>query len=435
MAANVDPTSIGQRIKALRLSKGLKQQDLVSDKVSLGYVSLIEQGKRTPSGKALSAIAESLGVGVAMLTVGDSSNISQSDHGLIALAEGFLAQGKASEGLSFIESLPQHLQSHPHVRLIVGICQCESHQASLAWDTLDGVLDELLELSEWELLRRAILHLGRAEMDLGRPVEFLVRLREILRILDKSKYVDPLLQVQIRAMVLNTHQQTGGGPLVSAELTSKIMELLPSVADPKAHAMALWSISYGAWVDKNFEESYLLALRARELFQVAEDSQSVPRITTVTARFLARSSITDQNQIRNVIQFIDDSLMEQGSFEESHDRMYLLNSKAELLVKMGEYKAADRILTSIESEIIKDIDYGAGYYLHVGEVALNLGSVEKALENFFKSRQAIEQLAVKDAPEASYFRGRLADNFKAMGDTETAYEIARGIKLVDVPVG
>ena len=435
MASNVDPTSIGQRIKALRLSKGLKQQDLVSDKVSLGYVSLIEQGKRTPSGKALSAIAESLGVGVAMLTVGDSSNISQQDHGLIALAEGFLAQGRISEGLSFIESLPSHLQSHPQIRLIVGICQYESHQASQSWDTLDGVLDELLELSEWELLRRAILHLGRAEMDLGRPVEILVRLREILGVLDKSKYVDPLLQVQIRAMLLNTHQQTGGGPLVSAELTLQIMELLPSVADLKAHAMALWSISYGACVDKNFEEAYTLALRSRELFQAAEDSQTVPRITTLVAKFLARSSITDENQVRNVIQFIDDSLMEQGSLEESYDRMYLLFSKAELLIKVGEYKAADKILTSIQSEIVKDIDYAASYYLHAGEVALNLGSVEKALENFFKSRQAIEQLAVKDAPEASYFRGRLADNYKAMGDTETAYEIARGIKLVDVPVG
>ena len=435
VASEHEPVAIGQRIKSLRLSKGLKQQDLVSDKVSLGYVSLIEQGKRTPSGKALSAIAESLGVSLATLTVGDSSEISARDQGLIALAEGFLAQGRISEALSFIDDLPAHITSHPNVRLIVGICQFESNQASQAWDTLDGVLDEFLELSDWEQLRRAILYLGRADVDLGRPIELLIRLRGILQSLDQAAYVDPLLGVQIRAIILNTHQQTGGGPIASAELTSQIMQLLPSVTDHRAHAMALWSISFGAWVEKNFDESYALALRSRELFQAAEDAQTVPRITTVTARALARSSITDENQVRHMIGLIDDSLMEIGNSVESYDRTYLLASKAELLVKIGDFVAADTVLASIEDVIVKEVDYAGSHYLHAGEVALNIGTTAKALENFSKSRRAIDQLSDKDAAEAAFLRGRLADNYKAIGDTETAFEIARGIKLVDVPVG
>jgi tetratricopeptide (TPR) repeat protein len=199
--------------------------------------------------------------------------------------------------------------------------------------------------------------------------------------------------------------------------------------------MALWSISFGAWVEKNFDESYALALRSRELFQAAEDAQTVPRITTVTARALARSSISDENQVRHMIGLIDDSLMVIGNSVESYDRTYLLASKAELLVKIGDFVAADTVLASIEDVIVKEVDYAGSHYLHAGEVALNIGTTAKALENFSKSRRAIDQLSDKDAAEAAFLRGRLADNYKAIGDTETAFEIARGIKLVDVPVG
>lgn len=433
VASEHEPVAIGQRIKSLRLSKGLKQQDLVSDKVSLGYVSLIEQGKRTPSGKALSAIAESLGVSLMMLTVGDSSNISQHDQGLIALAEGFLAQGKVSEALAFIDSLPAHLQSHPQIRLIVGICQYETHQASLAWDTLDGVLDELLELSEWELLRRALLFFGRAEMDLGRPAELLIRLRRILRELEKVKYVDPLLGVQVRAMILNNHQEAGGGRITSAELISEIMGILPSISDARAHAMALWSVSHGAWVDGDFDLSINLALRSRELFQSVEDEQSVARVAIVAGVSLARSPIVNDAQIRNMINILDDSLLSLSNLKESYDRPYLLSAKAELLVKLGDFAAAEKVLASIKEVILLDLAYAAIFHLLSGEVALHAGNREVAQAYFHDARKAID--ARDGQHESHYVRGRLADNYKAMGDTETAFEIARGIKLVDVPVG
>ena len=57
-------TTIGDRVRQLRTSKGLSQQALTGDGISAGYVSLIESGKRTPSPEVAAKLAQRLGVEV-----------------------------------------------------------------------------------------------------------------------------------------------------------------------------------------------------------------------------------------------------------------------------------------------------------------------------------------------------------------------------------
>ncbi|MEU9122483.1 helix-turn-helix transcriptional regulator [Streptomyces sp. NPDC048506] len=54
----------GRRIKELRVSAGMTQHDLAGSEMSSSYISLVERGKRIPSGRALKILAERLGVGV-----------------------------------------------------------------------------------------------------------------------------------------------------------------------------------------------------------------------------------------------------------------------------------------------------------------------------------------------------------------------------------
>ncbi len=54
----------GRRIKELRVSAGMTQHDLAGSEMSSSYISLVERGKRIPSGRALKILAARLGVGV-----------------------------------------------------------------------------------------------------------------------------------------------------------------------------------------------------------------------------------------------------------------------------------------------------------------------------------------------------------------------------------
>ena len=62
--------SIGQRLRRLRLERGLSQRDLASPGVSYAYISRIEAGARRPSVKALRMLAPKLGVSVEYLETG-----------------------------------------------------------------------------------------------------------------------------------------------------------------------------------------------------------------------------------------------------------------------------------------------------------------------------------------------------------------------------
>jgi tetratricopeptide (TPR) repeat protein len=79
------PESVGERLRRLRLERGLSQRDLSSPGVSYAYISRIEAGARRPSVKALRMLAQKLGVTAEYLETG--SEIGASEARELRLAE------------------------------------------------------------------------------------------------------------------------------------------------------------------------------------------------------------------------------------------------------------------------------------------------------------------------------------------------------------
>src|SRR2546423_2336794 len=73
--------SIGQRLRRLRLEKGLSQRELAGPGVSYAYVSRIEGGQRRPSLRAIRVLARKLGVSAQYLETG-SLTTSEEDRGI-----------------------------------------------------------------------------------------------------------------------------------------------------------------------------------------------------------------------------------------------------------------------------------------------------------------------------------------------------------------
>jgi len=63
-------STLGQRIRALRIERGLSQADLAGNLVSPSYVSLIEAGRRSPEREVLEGLARRLGCSVLYLESG-----------------------------------------------------------------------------------------------------------------------------------------------------------------------------------------------------------------------------------------------------------------------------------------------------------------------------------------------------------------------------
>jgi transcriptional regulator with XRE-family HTH domain len=69
--------SIADRLRRLRMERGMSQRDLSSPGVSYAYISRIEAGARTPSVKAMRLLAQKLGVTVEQLETGKRTPLEQ----------------------------------------------------------------------------------------------------------------------------------------------------------------------------------------------------------------------------------------------------------------------------------------------------------------------------------------------------------------------
>src|SRR5260370_27353553 len=82
--------TIGQRLKRLRLERGLSQRELAAPGVSYAYISRIEAGTRQPSVKALRRLAAKLGVTADYLETG--SQLGPEEQREVRLADLELGQ-------------------------------------------------------------------------------------------------------------------------------------------------------------------------------------------------------------------------------------------------------------------------------------------------------------------------------------------------------
>ncbi|HEX2050472.1 MAG TPA: helix-turn-helix transcriptional regulator [Actinomycetota bacterium] len=71
----VPAEKIGDRIRRLRLERGLRQKDLAGDDYTCPYISQIEAGRRRPSAAALQRLAQRLGTTVDELETGRPSDL------------------------------------------------------------------------------------------------------------------------------------------------------------------------------------------------------------------------------------------------------------------------------------------------------------------------------------------------------------------------
>lgn len=83
----LEEETVGQRVRRLRLERGLTQKAVAGSRVTSGYVSRIEHGDRRPSVAALRAMARALDVTPALLETGLESPLVAAARELVYAVE------------------------------------------------------------------------------------------------------------------------------------------------------------------------------------------------------------------------------------------------------------------------------------------------------------------------------------------------------------
>jgi tetratricopeptide (TPR) repeat protein len=85
-------SSLGERVRELRLSAGLTQSELAGDRCTKEYISQIEGGRTRPTDEMVSWLSARLGVDVALLVSGVASNDRARTEAILARAEALSGQ-------------------------------------------------------------------------------------------------------------------------------------------------------------------------------------------------------------------------------------------------------------------------------------------------------------------------------------------------------
>jgi tetratricopeptide (TPR) repeat protein len=148
MTPSAQMETVGQRLRRLRVERGLSQRELSGPGVSYAYISRIEAGARRPSVKALRMLAPKLGVSVEYLETG--SDLRDVDEREFRLVDA---------------ELQLRLEDDP----------------AAAERTLLGILDEAITAGDLASATRARLALGLSASRRGEYGEAIARFEEALQ--------------------------------------------------------------------------------------------------------------------------------------------------------------------------------------------------------------------------------------------------------------
>ncbi len=98
-------TSLGDRVRQLRIARGLTQTDLAGERFSKEYLSQIERGKTRPTAETIEWLASRLGVDSTFLEVGVSSSERERVESVIARAEASVELGEYEEAVEALDKL------------------------------------------------------------------------------------------------------------------------------------------------------------------------------------------------------------------------------------------------------------------------------------------------------------------------------------------
>jgi transcriptional regulator with XRE-family HTH domain len=278
-------TSLGQRLRDLRLAAGLTQTELAGERFSKEYVSQIERGKTRPTRETIEWIAARLGVDPGFLANGVSTDErGRLDAGL-SRAEALLEAERDEEARAAFEELlgPARATAVPEfeLRALLGVARTRLRLGSVraALDVL-ALARDLVESRGFSDVDRAnVLQVcGVARYHVGSTQTALGLFNEALGLAERSGLPCDSLRSNVLSWRARCWRRLRDFE-AAREDVERALELAQGVDDPKTLGAAYFQASLIADREGHWVLARTYAERAKAIFEQLSDRVSVGRLT------------------------------------------------------------------------------------------------------------------------------------------------------------
>jgi tetratricopeptide (TPR) repeat protein len=327
--------SIGQRLRRLRLERGLSQRELASPGVSYAYISRIEAGTRQPSVKALRRLAAKLGVSTDYLETGSDLGDTEARELRLADAELELRLGGSATAEQRIHEVLQDALAGgdtvnaSRARKVLGFVAFQRGDFGEAATRLE----QAIAIDRPEPAENVELYgdLGHAYSLMGKP-ERAVELFE--RCLDEISSTEPVnAAAQIRYATLLSYALSDAGDLPRAETV--VQDALETARehedDPYMRVRLYWSLARLASMEEKPAAALHHARRALALLEATDDTIHLAR-----AHLLCATIMTLQGNPEPALRHLDHAERLLGPHPALEDEAALCVQRARAYAGVGD---------------------------------------------------------------------------------------------------
>lgn len=394
--------TIGQRLRRLRLERGLSQRELAGPGVSYAYISRIEAGARRPSVKALRMLAPKLGISVEYLETG--SDLRDDEQRELRLADAELQLRLSDDPVEAERTVATILSEAIHAgdnvaaaraRIALGLAASGAGRESEAIGYLEeavasGVVTPATNVNAYATLGRCYAVVGTPE----RAVELFERCREEVR----EQAPDQTAAI-VRYATYMSHALTDMGEFERAKMAVQdVVEDSTAFTDPHIRVQVYWSLGRITAHQGNAAAALDYLRRAVAVLEATEDTVQLARAHLMCGWIFISSDRAEEATPH--LQIAEELL---GPRPDRLDLAYLRTEQAKCAVKLGE--ATEAIARASDAlEVLGDSDpheQGSAWFALAQAYALDSKSKEaddafrqaaKLLEEHGQPREAAEAL-------------------------------------------
>jgi transcriptional regulator with XRE-family HTH domain len=327
--------TIGQRLKRLRLERGLSQRELAAPGVSYAYISRIEAGTRQPSVKALRRLASKLGVSAEYLETGSELDASQQRELRLADLELAVRLGdeRDVEGPLFalLDEANAAGDRAAAQRASVSLAMVAMNRSE--WDLAARLLETSLagEVFAPEDRFDIYMNLGRAYAHGGRPHAAVALYEQCFD--HVSELGNPSLEARYASLL--SYALSDMGDLVRAEeVVQRALARLDEEDDPYMRVRLYWSMARLAYDEGRGSVALANIRKAIALLQATDDTLHLARAHMLAAHISVSRSAEDAER------HLDAAEQLLGSSATTADQVEIAIQRAELAIARSDGDAA-----------------------------------------------------------------------------------------------
>jgi len=410
--------TIGQRLRRLRLEKGMSQRDLAGPGVSYAYISRIEGGQRQPSLRAIRVLARKLGLSAQYLETGSTTTSEEDREIRLSDAELRLRLGEsvdeAEDALRDVlrearEAGDRDAAIRAEIGLGLAAARAGRHEEAA----------EHLERSISMPLVRAESHpdvfitLGATYLFLDRPEQAADLYERCLDELAKAETTDASARVRF-ATHLSYALSNQGRFAEAREVLADLTASAGTILDPYARIRLFWSLARLAIMEGQAQPALRHLRRAIALLESTEDTLHLARAHLLSSEILI---LDGQAEAAGSHLDVANRLFELGG--DAHDKgaVRAQEAKREALLGRPE-EALERARESLQ--LTGDAPLGSAYFA-LGLAHSLRGNIGDATAGF---SEAVELLGQRgEWREAVQACRAWADMLREANRTEEAFKV------------